>query len=177
MYSQRISRTLGVLTLLALISLQWLAGNLCLSKTTYIVLAEEMDKTEQAIAGEVFDQVGVRTSVKTVTPEEIANLHLLGYAAPFIHTIQLADEDLSFTLDGSPSRTEAVIVHVDTSDPEQKPVTNHLQPDRLFAQFCIPLHALSDNIRHATHVKNFSVQSMYDRYEESLTSPPPRGIS
>lgn len=168
-------RSVYAYTLLLVMAMQWLAGNMYLKVTYLIESTTEMSDTEQAIANDIKDQFGFDTQVNLIDASDMKFINGLGYAAPFVHALEVDGSMNTFTLSASESEYQRVEMVIKNSDEMQHEQKNKICLEKLFSQFCIgeSLLAKNDNADVIAE-NNFSVISLDHIFDHLDPSPPPK---
>lgn len=168
-------RVLYAYALLLVMAMQWLAGSMYLSVTYFVESTHVMSATEAAIADDVLDQYGLQVHVNIVDEVELQFIQGLGYAAPFIHSVEIDGNISTYTLGSGESEYQRIEVAIDNRSDKQHDQKQRACLDKLFAQFCFgqtPPSDLENQI--ALTENNFSVISMHDIFDHSYPAPPPK---
>ncbi|HLF62764.1 MAG TPA: hypothetical protein VI603_03390 [Saprospiraceae bacterium] len=162
-------------TMLLVMSMQWLAGSMYLKATYLVEIKPEMTTTEKAIANIVLDEFGFLTHVKVIDDVDREFINGMGYAAPFVHSLELDGTVNSFTVATSGFEFQNVEVTVNRFDDMQHQHKNKASVERLFSQFCFGQHTRTQNVIQLVITRNnFSVISLHDIFDQADPSPPPR---
>jgi hypothetical protein len=133
-----------------------------------------MNSTEQAIADVVIDHYGFMTHIELLDATDIQFIHGLGYAAPFVHTLEVDGSVSMFTLTGSESKYQQVELEITNHDDRQHEQKNRVCLEKLFSQFCFGENVSSANDRPVVSADaNFSVIPLHNIFDHTNPSPPP----
>jgi hypothetical protein len=119
------------------------------------------------------DAYGFQTDVQVVDDAQIQRLHGLGYAAPFIHSMDVDGETNAFTLENRSTRYQQIDVEIQTQRETRDDQNNARCLDRLFSQFYVGEILYSQiNPSHVTE-HHFMVHPLNDLFCHTSPSPPP----
>jgi hypothetical protein len=161
--------------LICLILAQWLAGGLYLRKTVVVEFHSEMSSMERMISSEIFERYGFQPDVALVDDEAVGLIHLMGYAAPFIHEVNVRGEDQAFTFEEFGTthyRHVELGLNSQPSNPAEK--ERRVACERLFHQYCIGETSTLTNNQEQFPEKNFAHIGLRDMFDHTVQSPPPR---
>jgi hypothetical protein len=175
MRSQQDRRLILALGLLGVIALQWIAGGIYVKRSFLVVSSAEMSQTEYAIANQVFDEYGIQAQVNVVEEGEVSYLQSLGYAAPFVHSVEIDGHARMFTLNEQRIQLQAIEMDLTPCDQQTNP-TELLNLHRLFNLFCFgeTIWMDSDCVQYPDD--NFHVSRWHDSFFNAMPSPPPRWV-
>jgi hypothetical protein len=167
-------RILYAYALLSVMAMQWLAGSMYLSVTYLVESTPVMNATETAIADDVLDQYGIQVHVNVVDDLELQFIQGLGYAAPFVHSVEIDGNINAYTLGSGESEYKTIEVAIDNRSGKQHDQKQQVCLDKLFAQFCLGQPDSDVENQIALTENNFSVISLYDIFSFSHPAPPPK---
>lgn len=168
-------RVLYAYALLSVMAMQWVAGSMYLSVPYLVASTPVMNATEAAIANDVLDEFGMQVHVKIVDDGTMNFIQGLGYAAPFVHSVEIDGNISTYTLGSGETEYQNIEVAIDNRSDNQHDQKHRACLDKLFSPFCIGEPQLS-NFKNqiALTENNFSVISLHDIFDYAYPSPPPK---
>ena len=166
-------RYLYVVMLLGVMASQWVVGGLYLKRTFLVEIIPEMNSIEKIIANKVFDKYGFQVQIAVVDEDEIGLIQGLGYAAPFVHALDIDGTAQAFTLEEQVLRYQNIEVDLASRDHDTDQQHRRLSLERLFTQFCIGEAVVLRNPEFDVDVNTFYTTHLHDIYHQSVPSPPP----
>lgn len=168
-------RSVYAYTLLLVMSMQWLAGSMYLKATYLVEIKPEMSITEKAIANAILDQYGFVTHVNVIDECDREFINGMGYAAPFVHSVEMNGTVNSFTLTNNEATFQNVEMTVKKIDDMPHQQESKQCVEKLFMQFCFGENTFTrTNTQPGISQNSFSVIPIHDICDHSDPSPPPR---
>jgi hypothetical protein len=122
-------------------------------------------------------EYGVQATVKLIDQEDLSSIYFLGYAAPFVHTVEIDGQEQSFTLSRSSERVEEVEITIST--PDTAPMDEGLRScvEKLFSPYCFgeSIHLPVSNTPETGDIIRSAI-SLQDLFDYRVHTPPPEYI-